>query len=82
MAQDKEPATKKKPVEKKKKNSQFFCMCRMRWQPLCGLGRMTERIQTGEHRQQLFRLLLQYCLAAVNSPLIPLRRRQCASLLS
>lgn len=37
--------------------------------------------RTGEHQQQLFRLLLQYCLAAINLPLIPFRCTGFASLL-
>lgn len=37
--------------------------------------------RTGEHQQQLFWLLLQYCLAAINLPLIPFRCTGLASLL-
>lgn len=40
--------------------------------------------RTGEHQQQLFQLLLQYCLAAINIanlPLIPFRCTGLASLL-
>lgn len=80
MARDKEPTTNK-PAKEEKKGGQFFCMCRMCWQPLRGLGRMTERIQTGEHQQQLFWLLLQYCPSAANLPLISFRCSECASLL-